>query len=104
MNQYKWSVKKLTCVPETNGLTNVVSVVEYECEGTDGTNTAVFAGSLGVTLSKESEFILFENLSESDVLDWVWKEVSKEGGEEIVARELLSKSSVSITTPQLPWV
>ena len=104
MNEYKWSVKKLTCVPETNGLNNVVSVVEYECEGTDGTNTAVFAGSLGLTLSKESKFIPFENLSESDVLDWVWKEVSKEGGEEIVARELAATTSTTIATPQLPWV
>jgi hypothetical protein len=104
MNQYSWSVKKLICVPETNGLNNVVSVVEYQCEGTDGINTAVFSGSLGLKLDSESDFIAFENLTESNVLDWVLKEVSKEGGEEIVARELLSKSSVAITTPQLPWV
>lgn len=86
---------------------NVVLSAEWKMSYTDGEFTESYEGSVGLPLkdSSDDSFIAFENLSESQVIDWI-KAQYGEDNMDIWHEELKTKvedqKAPSVATG-LPW-
>jgi len=66
-----WRIKELYVAPELNGQANVVTQVAWECEGASKQGGRTNFDSVG------SPFIAYADLTESEVLNWVWSVINK---------------------------
>jgi hypothetical protein len=115
---FKWSITKVQVAPLHEGKSNVVTNVEWRCDGTDGDLSAACAGVRELVLG--DTFTEYAQLSEQQVLDWCFadetitfndidgnsrtiiKHLKVEGEEQItgqIERQLAQKAA----EPALPW-
>ena len=98
-----WSITKLKCYANINGFVDVVYRVWWSCVETDGEYRAEVCSSCDLPEPK-NEFILYSNLTENDVLNWIWSNgVDKAQTETLVANELNAKKHPTVLTLPLPW-
>jgi hypothetical protein len=95
-----WSVDKLE-VTTYEGLTNVVMSVGWSVSDTQQGITEMFSG---VTLVEPpgDNFTPYDQLTEAQVLEWVYKKVNQSGTEAIVTQRIQEKITPAIDPP-LPW-
>ena len=95
-----WSVDKLE-VTTYEGLTNVVMSVGWSVSDTQQGITEAFSG---VTLVEPpgDNFTPYDQLTEAQVLEWVYKKVNQSGTEAIVTQRIQEKIAPAIDPP-LPW-
>jgi hypothetical protein len=67
---YNTNILHLKGAPSYQGLTNVITEVEFEVVAVDGEYTHNSIGHLGVNLN-EDDFTPFEDITEEQVLGWV---------------------------------
>ena len=95
-----WSVTKLE-VTTYEGLSDVV--ISVGCSVTD-TQQGVTETFTGVTLVEppSNNFTPYNQLTEVQVLEWVYKKVNKSGTEAIITQRIHEKISPAVDPP-LPW-
>lgn len=99
--QIDWTIAQLERQTETGGVITAHWRVSAEDEGF----TAGSYGSAGFTPDPESEnFIPFEELTEADVLNWLWaqEDFDKEAIEEGLAQQIQAQKEPQ-TISGLPW-
>jgi hypothetical protein len=70
-NTYTWVIAQLDCYPQQDDHTDVVFVVHWRRQATDGTHTVEIYGSQGVTLDPEAPFTPYEDLTFDQVVGWL---------------------------------
>lgn len=100
---YTWKVAALDAQPSHDGHTNVINTVHWTLSGTDGEHTASSYGSVGVTYDADAPFTEYDNLSEADVLAWVWSSVDKAETEANVEKQLAELATPSKVTLTPAW-
>lgn len=93
-----WTITKLECLKMLDSLSDVVIKVFW----TVSQDTEQFDGITTLGLPGDS-FIPFDQLTQNQVLTWVWNKVSKEGTESIITTRLSEKANPSTIDPPLPW-
>jgi hypothetical protein len=107
MNTYTWSIQALDCIPSIDGKINVVSVVHWRVNGTDGTHNATVYGAQSLTYTADSPFTTYYNLTKDTVIGWVQEAM---GAEQVTAiqtnldNQIKKLINPSIVFPSLPWV
>lgn len=101
---FTWVVNEMQCIPNQDGNQNVVTNVHWTCSGVDGVYSYSRSGTCGMGFNG-GDFIAYDNLTEAQVLDWVWASgsVNKDMIEEMVALTIQDQITPSIVTPPLPW-
>lgn len=94
-----WSITKLIVEPSYGNRNNIVVYVSWKVQS----GAATQYGRTGLVPSS-NEFVAFENLTESMVLNWVWAAIDKQAIEASVAAMLKPAAPVTAITKQLPWV
>jgi hypothetical protein len=84
-NTYTWSFPTLTAYPQAEGQTDVVFVVHWVLNGTDGNghNGSVY-GTVNLTYEAGSPFTPYAQLTEAQVQGWVTTAL---GAEQVAALE-----------------
>lgn len=103
---YTWIVSQLECYPEYEGQSDVVTVVHWRMDGTDGEYTAGVYGSVGLTLDLDAPFTPYDNLTETQVIGWVKDALGEEqvdAYEANVAQQIENQINPPVVTPPLPW-
>jgi hypothetical protein len=103
---YNWTVVQMQAYPEMDGETDVVFVVHWVLNGTDGTYNGSAYGSVGVTLDEGATFTPYASLTEAQVIGWVKDALGEEavtGYEANVAQQIADQINPPVVTPQLPW-
>lgn len=103
MATYTWKVVSLDAQPSHDGHNNVINTVHWTLSGTEGEHTASSYGSVGVTYDADAPFTEYENLSEADVLAWVWNSVDKAEQEANVEKQLAELANPSKVTLTPAW-
>ena len=103
-----WQVVQMDCYPDVDGEKDVVFTVHWTLTGTETqgekTYTGSVYGSVGVTLDAESPFTPYDQLTEQQVLGWVWESgVDKDASEANVAQQIANQINPPVVTPPLPW-
>lgn len=101
-NTYTWNITNMTCLPNVDGYTDVVVQVTWKCVGTDGT----YFGEqydINVFTFDSANFIPYSELTQDQVLSWVWTTVDKTTIELVVAAQLNNLANPPVIELPLPW-
>jgi hypothetical protein len=107
-NGYMWAVTSMDCLSQAEGQTNVVFRVTYNCSKSvqDGYFTAVKTGKLNVEYKQSDPYTPFNELTESQVLDWVFLSLGTDEVAQITAdvdAQISAYMAPAVVTPPLPW-
>jgi hypothetical protein len=98
---YTWTIAQLDREANTGGVT----VAHWRVSAEDEGHTAGAYGTAGFTPDPESEtFVPFEEVTEADVLEWIWAQESfnKDEIEENLAKQIETQKNPP-TLSGLPW-
>ena len=101
-----WSVNQMDCYPTYEGQTDVVFNVHWALVGTDGTYIGNSYGSCGLSLSPDTPFTPFADLTEEQVIGWVQDTLGAETVASLeagVAQQIEDQINPPVVTPPLPW-
>lgn len=103
---YTWAVVQMDAYPEYDGETDVVFNVHWTLTGAESGYQSYLYGSQSVTLDSETPFTPFDDLTEEQVLGWVFDAM---GAEQVASYEATAAAQVAdlinppVVTPPLPW-
>jgi hypothetical protein len=98
-----WKIEQMIVNPQTDLHTDVVVTAAWRCTAVDGDHSASNYGSMGFA-SPGGDFIAYPDLTEADVLGWIWANgVDKAEVEANVARELDMQVNPPTVAKPLPW-
>ena len=101
---YNWIVEYMSCYPQYEGETDVVFTVGWRCNATDGKYDATQYGSVGVTYEAGSPYTPYPDLTQDQVLGWIWGNgVDKDAVEAALAANIADQVNPPVVTPPLPW-
>ena len=96
---YTWTIAQL----ERNKADGGVTVAHWRCKGVDGEATASSYGTTPWTPDAyASDFIAFADLTQANVLAWVWNTVVKADVETAIADKINAELNPT-TTAGVPW-
>ena len=99
-----WTVTAMDCYPTVGSETDVVFTVHWTCSGTDGTYNASVYSTCAVPAPTGSAFTPYDQLTQDQVLGWVWANgVDKAATEAAVQQQLNNQINPPVVTPPLPW-
>ncbi len=105
-----WRVGVMECYPTYEQNTDVVFTVHWDCVGSETISGSTYNGRVygatGVTYHSGSDFTLYEDLTQPQVLGWVWDALgsgSKENYENSVQSQINNLINPPVVTPPLPW-
>ena len=98
-----WKIESMVVKPVDGAYTDCVVTAAWRCTATSGDHSASNYGSMGFA-SPSGDFIAYPDLTEADVLGWVWANgVDKAEVEANVARELDMQVNPPTVAKPLPW-
>jgi hypothetical protein len=101
----EWKIMTMDCYPAKSGVSNVVYNLGWKATIVDGSHTIVTTGSTDIPVEITSEFVDYNNLTETLVLDWLF---SAMGSDKTQVEDSLKESMKELKTPstirlRLPW-
>lgn len=103
-----WDVTQMDCYPQADGQTDVVFTVHWTCSGQQvsggNTYTASVYSTCSVPLTGEGPFTPYADLTQEQVLGWVWASgVDQAATEAAVQTQINNQINPPVVTPPLPW-
>ena len=97
-----WNINSIKCKTFDNGNANVVSEVSWSVSAIDDEFRDSAYGSVAIPF-KGTQFTAYENLSEEQVLNWVFSEIDKDEIETNLANRINAIKNPTVITNSLPW-
>ena len=99
MTTYTWTIAQCEHEVATGGIT----VAHWRVSAVDGDYSASAYGTAGFTPDPEAEgFIPYADLTEADVLVWVWASVDKDETEANLVNQIDAQKN-PVTAAGTPW-
>jgi len=96
---FNWSIANT----ERNTSDGGVTIAHWRVTAEDGEYTASAYGTVGFTPDASADgFIAFDDLTEADVLGWVYEEVNQAETEAALAADIAGQKT-PVTTDGVPW-
>jgi hypothetical protein len=94
----------MSCYPEADGETDVVFVVGWRCNATDGTYDATQYGTVNVPYVAGDPYTPYADLTETQVQGWVWANgVDQAAVQSWLDTNIANQVNPPVVTPPLPW-
>lgn len=104
---FTWVIQRMTTAPQLDGQTDVVVQAIWACQGVESANGGEYKNSTEGTAyfsAPGGSFTPYSQLTQDQVLGWVWQTVSKTDTEAIVQANLDAAINPVVTTLPLPWI
>ena len=103
-----WVIEQLWVKPSEGSLTDVVVTAAWRCNGEQVSGGKTYTGTCYGTASfvapDPSSFIPYPNLTEAEVLQWVWDSgIDKANTESSVNQQIANAINPPVIVPPLPW-
>lgn len=99
-----WTVTAMDCYPQADNQTDVVFNVHWQCNGVQDTYNGSVYSTCSVPAPSGSSFTPFDQLTQSQVLGWIWANgVDQAATETAVQDQINNKINPPVVTPPLPW-
>lgn len=100
-----WKISSLQTYPEAEGQTNFVCSAAWNVSETVGDYTGSLSGSIAFKLDPEAPFTPFNELTETQVLDWVFASLGEDAiaSAEADVDAQIAYQQAQIQTPSMPW-
>ena len=106
----RWSVGCMDSYPKYNNYIDVVFNVHWDCVGSQEYSGSTYSGRVygcnGVSIHSGSTFIPYEQLTEAEVLGWVWDAIGEEqklAYESAVQTQIDNLINPPVVQLPLPW-
>lgn len=99
-----WQIEWMKCTPSSSDPAQCVIQAGWRATATQGGYTATAYGSVGFPRSAEDPFTPYAELTEEQVLDWVWAQIDKADIEANLQRQIDEQINPPVIQPGLPWV
>ena len=95
---YEWKITALKKAPSLDGLSDVITHINFEYKGTKGSGSdkieAVFNGACPVGPPDSNDFKEFAKLTEADVLAWAQANHPVENMQDVISKTIADKEIV----------
>jgi hypothetical protein len=103
-----WVIEWMQCYPQAEGQTDVVFQVGWRCNGVQVDGDKTYSGTVystqGVTYVAGSPYTAYQDLTEQQVLQWIWDAgVDKDSAEAAVTQQIAMQQNPPVISPPLPW-
>ena len=113
-NNYEWVIETLDCYPTYESQTNLVFVAHWRCNATSTEThtvngqtvpyTASIYSTCPVTYIAGSPFTPYAQLTQQQVLGWIWGSgVSESGTQTALDTMIANQINPPVVSPALPW-
>lgn len=105
---FTWSITKMECLPQESDQTDVVIIANWQCFGVQNKNGINYfddqTSSSFFTYSQGNPFTPYNQLTEEQVLSWVWASgVNKNDVESSIQQQINNQINPTVINPPLPW-
>ena len=94
--KYTWEFPQFIVNPSFDGLTNVVTAINWVCTGTNGLVTSSSSGTVQLGTPNPAEFVPYADITQEMAFQWVSQSISVTGVEAAIAAQINQ-----ISTPQV---
>ena len=94
--QFTWTFPQFIVNPSVDGLTNVVTAINWVCTGTNGLVTSSSSGTVQLGTPNPAEFVPYADITQEMAFQWVLQSISVTGVEAAIAAQINQ-----ISTPQV---
>jgi len=94
--QYTWEFPQFIVNPSVDGLTDVVTAINWVCTGTNGLVTSSSSGTVQLGSPNPAEFVPYADITQAMAYQWVSQSISMPGVEAGIANQINQ-----ISTPQV---
>jgi len=101
--EFTWSFPQFIVNPYYDGLTNVVTAINWVCTGTDGTFTSSASGTANLGSPNPAEFVPYADITQEMAYAWVSQCISMPGVEAQIASQINLLSETTSQTQQPPF-
>ena len=99
--QFTWSFPQFVVNPSFDGLTNVVTAINWVCTGTNGTYTSSASGTANLGSPNPAEFVPYADITQEMAYAWVSQCISMPAVESQIAAQI-NQLSQPVTQSQAP--
>lgn len=111
---FEWVIENLHVAPVEADMPQVIKVVDWRVNASDGEYTSTAYGSIGLPPAGSQNFTPYAELDKDTVVEWVKSAMDSEGEEDglapsaqieaNLAGEIAKKRNPPIVIEPLPWV
>ena len=104
---YTWYCNEMKVLPTQDDLKDVITFVSWHINGTDGTFQDNQYGEVALSAAVLDEFIAFSDLTLTEVIGWVQKELGEEtvkSLQERIAVSINNRANPPFVVMKAPWV
>jgi hypothetical protein len=105
---YAWKITALKKAPSMDGLSDVITHINFEYTGTDDSTTPVtvgtFFGACPVGPADKDSFVALKDVKEADVIAWAQANHPVENMQDVIGKEIAEKQvPKNVSVDDLPW-
>lgn len=103
---YEWKITALKKAPSLDGLSDVITHINFEYTGTDDTsdkNTATFYGACPVGSPDKDAFTALKDLKEADVIEWAKANHPTDHMNEVIEKQIGETVTPTNVEASMPW-
>ena len=86
---FTWTFPQFIVNPTSDGLTNVVTAINWICTGTDGTISSSSSGTATLGTPNPAEFVPYADITQSLAYQWVSQCISMPAVESGIAQQII---------------
>tara|TARA_B100001778_G_C18328502_1_gene511903 strand:+ start:119 stop:508 length:390 start_codon:yes stop_codon:yes gene_type:complete len=103
--RYEWKITALKKAPSLDGLSDVITHVNFEYKGIDGDHSAVFNGACPVGPPDKDNFKALADLTQEEVIGWAQANHPVENMQDVILKTISDKlTPKNVEVDSLPWV
>ena len=103
MITYQWKISSLETAPSLDSLTDVVRVIHWRYQATDGDYQSETYSSYACGEPSPNDFTAYPDLTEADVIGWLESGLDVQAMEESLANQIADLKNPKIVSLPLPW-
>lgn len=102
---YTWKITGMKMAPSLDGLSDVITNVQFEYKGTDSESgfSYSFMGAIPIGSPEPSSFVPLKDLTENEVIEWVKSIYPMDHPNEQVEKGIESQKVPKDEEAKLPW-
>ena len=102
---YVWEITGMKMAPSLDGLTDVVTNVQFNYTGTDSDSgfSSTFNGAYPVPPPSSASFVPLADLTEDEVIAWVQSIYNMDHPNEVVLKQINEKITPTDDEAPMPW-
>ena len=101
--QFTWTFPQFIVNPTSDGLTNVVTAINWICTGTDGTVSSSSSGTATLGTPNPAEFVPYADITQEMAYAWVAGCISIPAVENSIAQQVQQLSQPVLQTQAAPF-